>query len=408
MNIFIIHAHTANRGDEAAIKSMCDELLDSDPTLNIKISLNSTTRYPNMSEKVIQIDRMPIPREWKSKVDFIIMYLSKGKIAITRHGKKFLKCIKEADIVLHAPGGPSIGDVYYKDELLYLMRLSIVRDIGTLYMFYAPSMGPFSSGKRDKLRKKVISGAKKVILRDPISVMYLKKYMTDIDVEMAFDSALQHDVDEQKNSNKLKKYLKLNHFLSTHKKNIGVTITDLKWHPKYSKTVIKEKIHSVFNFFVDERIKEGYGIIFIPQLYGEGNDYILMSEFLRNEDTFIISDSIDEYDTYFQQYIIGKLYCVVGMRYHSNIFSAKMGIPFISIAYEQKMTGFMKRLELQDYCLDIESIDEVSLDNKWKYLKDTYSEYKEKLVGLHMVMKNDSRKTTDAVLNILKEKSINE
>ena len=27
MNIFVIHAHTANRGDEAAVKAMIDEIL---------------------------------------------------------------------------------------------------------------------------------------------------------------------------------------------------------------------------------------------------------------------------------------------------------------------------------------------------------------------------------------------
>ena len=39
----------------------------------------------------------------------------------------------------------------------------------------------------------------------------------------------------------------------------------------------------------------------------------------------------DMHDCYFQQYIISLIKAVVGMRYHSNIFSAKMGTPFVSV-----------------------------------------------------------------------------
>lgn len=42
--------------------------------------------------------------------------------------------------------------------------------------FYAPSMGPFNCASRNKLRKEVISGAERIILRDPISVKYVKDF----------------------------------------------------------------------------------------------------------------------------------------------------------------------------------------------------------------------------------------
>ena len=44
-------------------------------------------------------------------------------------------------------------------------------------------------------------------------------------------------------------------------------------------------------------------------------------------------------------------YAIIGMRYHSNIFSAKAGTPFISISYEQKMAGFMNKMNLEKYCI---------------------------------------------------------
>lgn len=87
-------------------------------------------------------------------------------------------------------------------------------------------------------------------------------------------------------------------------------------------------------------------MIFIPQLYGNGNDYDLMSQYVTSsESCYVVKADSDLYDAYFQQFLISKLYMVIGMRYHSNIFSAKMGTPFVSISYEQKMQGFMKKLD---------------------------------------------------------------
>lgn len=54
-----------------------------------------------------------------------------------------------------------------------------------------------------------------------------------------------------------------------------------------------------------------------------------MKEYCFDEDNYFVICSDDEkYDTYFQQYVIGCMYAVIGMRYHSNIFSAKMGTPY--------------------------------------------------------------------------------
>lgn len=45
---------------------------------------------------------------------------TKGKIVVGRLYTQLINEVKSADIVLHAPGGPSIGDVYYDAEPGYL------------------------------------------------------------------------------------------------------------------------------------------------------------------------------------------------------------------------------------------------------------------------------------------------
>ena len=401
MNILIINAHSDNRGDEAAIKAMTDELLRIYPNARIVISYQGKSEYHCMDKQIKQIRRFPVNESKKDQISFLLSIFTRGLVAFTKDGREFLQALKVADIVLHAPGGPSLGDIYAQVEWLYLWRLDLVRRLKKPYMFYAPSMGPFTNKKNDKLRRKVIAGAKRVVLRDPISVEYLKEYMPDIKVELTMDSAFQHDLSEQRLEIVYNNYKPLTEFLSNHEKNIGVTITDLKWHPIYGKTELSAIIEQTFKEFISEKVENGYGIVFIPQLFGGENDYDLMSQYMQKKDTFIVDAANPEYDAYFQQYLIGRLYAVIGMRYHSNIFSAKMGTPFISISYEQKMIGFMKSAGLEKYCISINNISVKEINDKFELLEKNYDKYKTELNLMHNYLKEKSLLTTYVVKELL-------
>lgn len=403
MNVFIIHAHTANRGDEAAVKAMVDEILRAKPDTKITIAINGNTFYPAMDKRVTQIGRFPKSHSVIAKIEYPIFMKSSGKITCTKAAKKFIKALKEADLVIHAPGGPSIGDIYINAEKTYLDRLELVQKFKKKYMFYAPSMGPFNNGERNTRRKKILLGAEKVILRDPISFDFVKELCPECHPVLALDSAFQHEIDTSLNESKLRDYTELYDFMNKHEKNIGITITDLKWHPKYGKTKVHEQIKKTFEEFIAFLDINGYGIIFIPQLYGSGNDSNLMSEFSIGDNGFVIEANSDIYDTYFQQYVIGELYAVVGMRYHSNIFSAKMGTPFVSISYEQKMQGFMKKMGLTKYCIPVESLTESELKSKFNEMISTYEDYENLLENKHEKMMKQAYVSTEAVLKILKE-----
>ena len=401
MNILIIHSHNANRGDEAAVKAMVDELLLKYPKANITISNNGFTPYPNMPSNVTQISRFPKLQSKTAQVEFFLALATKGKVVFSKEARMFMKSLQQADVVLHAPGGPSIGDTYFKAEKLYLWRLNFIRRLGVPYIFYAPSMGPFNCTTRNKLRSKVISGAEKVILRDPISVKYVKEFLPNIDVEQALDSALQHDIDMSVNEQKYNNYSGLKQFIEEHERCIGITITDLKWHPVHKNEKIIEQIPVVFKAFINEKVREGYGIVFIPQLYGNLNDTQIMDEYMMDHGTFMIDAFSEERDTYFQQYVISKLYAVVGMRYHSNIFSAKMGTPFVSVSYEQKMKGFMQSIGLRNYCIDLNDLSENVLSDKFQQLEVNHDAYEKKLQDIHSDMKCQAYKSTAEVIKFL-------
>lgn len=395
--IFILNAHWNNRGDEAANLALIDELtLDENNYISLQINSNVLYETEKLKQQGIKVLNSRFPK-MRDTIEILLMYISKGKICISSQGKEFMNALKSADIVVHAPGGPSIGDIYIKSEIPYLYRLFLARRLGKKYFFYAPSMGPFINKKRNLFRKKILKDACGITLRESISLGYLKQLLPEAKCEVTLDSAFQHPVEMLKNVALYEEYEELKEFLKYHKKVIGITITDLQWNPLYSgNKVIKENIRKTFTVFINDLNKKGYGVVFIPQLFGAANDYSYMKSF-STEKTYVMADT---YDSYFQQFAISKMEAVVGMRYHSNIFSCKMCVPFISISYEQKMKGFMKKINCDKYCIDIENLSGETLINIFDNMMLDYDNYKKLLVNINPLLINEAKRTTEILLSM--------
>ena len=100
-------------------------------------------------------------------------------MALSHNERILVNEIKDSDIVVHAPGGPSIGDLYYDDEPSYLSIFDLIISMNKKYMFYAPSMGPFKVEKRNKWRKKILCKATAIVVRDPISYSYVNNFVPE-------------------------------------------------------------------------------------------------------------------------------------------------------------------------------------------------------------------------------------
>jgi colanic acid/amylovoran biosynthesis protein len=402
MKITIIHAHWQNRGDEAALRALVDELRDIYPNAHIYIQIITTEvkQFP-YNDSHIHVSNVIFPKN-KNRFDYWLAYLTKGRICLFDNTKAFIDLVKDSDIVLHGPGGPSIGDIYFANEERYLKRLDLVRAMGIKYAFYAPSMGPFRSNneKRNILRKRVLDNAEFVCLREAVSAQYVKEFGVDNEIFVTLDSAFQHYGDPQKYEQQFMEYSELNEFMTKYDKIVGMTTTDLAWHPIHKNNMqLREEIKETFTTFIDYLKEKNIGVVFIPQLFGNHHDKKYM-ELFKDDNCFVVDDL---HDCYFQQHIISKFYSVVGMRYHSNIFSAKMGTPFISISYEQKMAGFMEISGLDDYCIKVEELNAKGLIETFEKLENNYESYRKLLNGKIKQWKKEAHRTTDAVTKILNE-----
>lgn len=399
MNILIVNCHWNNRGDEAAIRAMIDELLDRYPEAVIYVQKANGLfeSFPETENVRVLKSSFPSHTRKRRKIDFVA-YTTNGRICLTNQQKTFFEVLRKTDIVLHAPGGPSIGDTYLKQEEMKLKRLDLIRKSNIPYIFYAPSMGPFENKERNTLRKSVLEGAALICLREAESYKYVKKFLPDLNPVVTLDSAFQHPIDISDNEKKYNEYVELKQFLDDGDNVIGITVTDLQWHSRYfNDGHTAHNIRNSFTEFITWLTKAGYKVLFIPQLFDPANDYDYMCSFMQ-DNCFVMDD---KHDCYFQQFIISKLMAVVGMRYHSNIFSAKMGTPFISISYEQKMVGFMERAGLTHYCIDINDLSAENLQSKFNYMIEEYTHFKAYLQKEKETFRLEATKTTDYVCDYI-------
>ena len=72
MLFMIVNCHSANRGDEAAVHAMIDELDSAFPGSEFILGMRGKTRYPNMPSNVKMIDQLIPGDNLQYKLAFVI------------------------------------------------------------------------------------------------------------------------------------------------------------------------------------------------------------------------------------------------------------------------------------------------------------------------------------------------
>lgn len=84
-----------------------------------------------------------------------------------------------------------------------------------------------------------------------------------------------------------------------------------------------------------------------------------------------------------------SLHAVVGMRFHSGIFSCIHEIPFLMISYGPKTDELIKLLGCDDFVIRPETLDMETFIKLWNELEANYDSRKENLVVKHKQIRED-------------------
>lgn len=403
-SILIIHAHWNNRGDEAAIRAMIDSLRESLPIRRMRIMIfaKDVIDFPYDDIEVLR----PYPVYVSDLADCVLTLLSFGRLSFSERGRRFVNAVDDADAVIHAPGGPSIGDIYrggyFPYTYLYRLFFSRVTKKKPIF-FYAPSMGPFECKLDNIMRKHILMNASAIVLREAISAEYLERQL-GLKAIVTSDSALQNQVPESY----LDRYDNLGAIqaLMAKRRVVGMTITDLKWHPTYRHNIrLRNRVNEAISGAIEALIDKGYDILLIPQIFGDYSDVPLLQQYagINDDKILILPENVDSYG---QQVLISKLHSMIGMRYHSNIFAAKGAIPFLSVCYEHKMKGFMDKIGLSELTLNVEEISKQKLTDKFELLERNHERVKSHLTLQVAELQTLSKRTTETIVDKIKRETL--
>jgi len=300
--------------------------------------------------------------------------------------KQIVHAYETADMVVSAPGGPYLGDIYFKHELVHWFFIWAAKVFKKPVVLYATSVGPFRIKLLNMLRKHLFGLFNIVCVREKISRDYIKELCGEsVPVHVTADSALQWSFPafERKEYFRDERSSLSGKFL--------VSVSAIQYSYPGMSNVLELQTHyenTLLDCFAHLEKKKDCHFMFFPQLYGAIHSDV---PFLKKIGSKLPGDFsweiVDhELDSDAQQRLFAMSDLCIASRYHPQIFAASAGVPGICIYYEHKAFGFMEMMGMQDFAFDIRRLksEEIcrTLDDALERREELSANMKKRIIPL--------------------------
>lgn len=353
--ILITNFWGGNRGDEAMLNVLYrlikkidsevevdliparDEELDIDKGIHQITDKLGMFYYSAMTPLIRSIwrflERHRIPKR-RSLLNFLLFFI---RIA----GNFEMNFIKQYDLVLQAPQGPAISDMYnLKQESLYHMYHALRLNVP--YAILGVSMGPFNKHTRDEqCTYRILSHARKIIVREDISLQHLKEKYPDLSgVSSAIDIVYSADSADYLLPDSLKEFPAG----KSERPLIGACISSTparKPTNPFDKEAYAQKMAALFDHVI--QVTKCRLVIFPHLAFDMPNIQRMISAMGQHSDVYILPQ---EHDSGAQQAYMRRLDFFISSRYHPTIFSINALVPVMCILNQYKTEGMLEKLKL--------------------------------------------------------------
>lgn len=387
MVITIINQHTNNFGDEAAGISLINNLFKKYKDIEINIIYNGdgTIHYHRKSLNHCVDCKL----KYMGYLNlFIKMLFHKYKGNKTM--QEYDNLIKKSDYVIVTPCGANIG--IYKDWR-FLVRILLAIFNGKKPIFHLNTIGPSGNWLFDKIATYALKNSY-VYVREKKSQEYLKNMK--INCKLGIDTAFLFEVSEKVDidSNRL---IFVPSDLSKHKnfKNIDV-----------NNQLFEKIIPAIYEF----ALKRNMVIHILPHLNTDKElemlkkiKNIFIEKYNYNN---VIIDKVTTVFDYYKEIAMSQI--VVGMRYHAIVLGAKANVPFLALAYENKMVEVSNYTEKSDFCLKLYDLnfDENEIIKKLDELYVNHEQYVNELREVNEKIKHLAEIPLEVIDNDSKKKLV--
>ena len=387
MKILLINLHSSrNAGDAALALASIEQLQKHFPGVTITLAMNDPASHQG-PEPVVgsfytcfvrQQDGVTLGWRWFAMPWFVLHSLLIGLfyrlfkrpayLGASAAGKRLLQAYLEADLVVSCPGNMLMSFGRFGLPLLVALYTIIYAWLLGKPLYMLPqSIGPFKRQWEEALVKWSLSKFRLVMVREPVSYELVSQFGFGLsrlhlvpDIAFALSAAPEDKARQFLNESGLN--------LEDKRPLLGVTV--INWRAQNRWFLQQEAYEQAVREAVRMFINQYQGrVIFFPQVCGPS-----IAEDDRLPARRIAQGLPDEAEhiTLLEsplgpallKSLYGEMDIFLGTRMHSNIFALAENVPVLAIGYLYKTRGIMTMLQLEDWVIDIDDLNDERLTAK--------------------------------------------
>ncbi|MCB1907313.1 MAG: polysaccharide pyruvyl transferase family protein [Rhodocyclaceae bacterium] len=364
--VLIANAWGGNRGDEAMLntlnrllKSITGEVSVSVlPFRNEDLDIDADMRVER--SRIGEYWYAEIPRGMHSALNARVPRKLARIVTTTLHRAGSLadeSLVRPYDLILSAPQGPTLGDMYSAKERI-VEPLRLAQRVGKPYMILAVSAGPFeASTASDGLVQSVLQGASRIVVREEVSLGHLRqKFPSLANVEAAIDIVYASRWSlTGKPEPERRAYEDFMADIGGDAVGVCISMTPAR---KPTNPFDREAYLRQFCALMDHVLSRSAGrLLLFPHLaFDMPALEQIRAAVSQPQRVSILPPNLD---SDFQRDAISRTGFFISSRYHPTIFAIQAGVPFMCIKNQFKVEGMMEKIGLGAIpsCWQDESLD---------------------------------------------------
>ncbi len=251
---------------------------------------------------------------------------------------RIIRTMKKSKLFIYGGGTLIQESTSTRSLFYYLFMIWIAQKMGLNVMLYANGIEPIKKYINRKITQKIMNRINLITLREADSLKELERLgISNPRIEVTADPALNILPSEQ---NTVDDILKREGIPFS---SIYIGFSARKWDGFHKG---EERRAVVTLAAAADHVSKKYGAVpvFIPMQPG---DRIILEEIISNMKCsgFLIKG---QYGAKAIMGITGRMEIVIGMRLHSIVFAAAMGVPVVGLVYEPKVDSFLRYIQQGD------------------------------------------------------------
>ena len=273
------------------------------------------------------------------------------RIFLSQRQKKACELMKNADLVMTAPGG-FIFDAHL-NVISMLLEILIPKIHGKRVLLSPQSIGPIRSRILKHIVSKVLDGCDTICLREPISMDFVQKELNVPRSRLVrmIDLAFYHNASDRQLAQRI---LEEDFGIQPGQRFIAATVVQWNFPHRRDPAALRRRyLQAVGDALSHAAHKYDAKIIMLNQVNEDLPNARVVKEIVGDK---CLIDSEDRTPAVMRG-MFSHATLSVTSRFHSCIFSLLEGTPSIAIAYVWKTQGIMQELELSDWVHSIENVE---------------------------------------------------